>query len=183
MHLPLVIASLGESLEWLHVLAVVLGRKLPLTGKLYIRQSWKPVLVYGKPPVQRRRWADDLITGAGMDKGLHHWQQSEAEAARLVEDFSEPDELVVDPFVGSGTVAALEGALKARSNANPSVWLLLALAHHGAGRADQARQWFDKAQTWIKAESSVMQRLPWSERVVLEQLRREAAQALDRKMP
>ena len=34
-------------------------------------------------------------------------------------------------------------------NANVVNWLVLAMAHHRLGRADDARTWFDKAAKWI----------------------------------
>lgn len=72
-------------------------------ARIYSR--WKPVLVFGRPPVKRARWVEDVCGGEGPEKGNHKWQQSLSEAVYLVRAFSEPGDLVVDPFLGSGTVA------------------------------------------------------------------------------
>lgn len=44
-------------------------------------------------------------TADGVQKELHHWQQSLDGFIQIVERFTEPGELVVDPFLGSGTTA------------------------------------------------------------------------------
>ena len=46
------------------------------------------------------------MRGDGPEKTDHDWQQGESEARRLVEMFSQPGNLVVDPMLGSGTNAA-----------------------------------------------------------------------------
>ena len=48
------------------------------------------------------RTFEDLVQGAGPKKEHHNWQQNEKETVSLVETFTKPGELVVDPFAGSG---------------------------------------------------------------------------------
>jgi ParB-like chromosome segregation protein Spo0J len=79
--------------------------------------GWKPLLVY------RRRDAadlpflvDDLFDSAsgtsdGVDKQFHHWGQSESGIAEQVERFTQPGQLIVDPFLGGGTTAVACRAL------------------------------------------------------------------------
>jgi len=47
----------------------------------------------------------DVIEGSGREKRLHNWQQGEAELGRLVLKFSEENNIILDPFLGSGTTA------------------------------------------------------------------------------
>jgi DNA modification methylase len=52
----------------------------------------------------------DYFSGArgnsdGVEKTLHHWQQSLDGFTEIVQRFTEPGDLVVDPFLGSGTTA------------------------------------------------------------------------------
>jgi 16S rRNA G966 N2-methylase RsmD len=75
---------------------------------LRLYQGWKPVLVFQKPPAQSppgEAWYRDEIdvVKAAHDKSLHAWQQPEALFATLIERFTEPGDLVADPFAGSGT--------------------------------------------------------------------------------
>lgn len=63
------------------------------------------VLIFAKPPVKQnsRRFMLDLVPGE-RDKQHHSWGQGLKQLQYLVEHLSEPGELVVDPFVGGGTV-------------------------------------------------------------------------------
>jgi 16S rRNA G966 N2-methylase RsmD len=107
MFLPQIMTALGTHLEYYWTLALV--HRGPRTS-VQIRQftiGWKPVVVYARCTNRRRaRWSDDVIWGEGPEKHLHAWQQGESEAAWLVERFSNPGDMVLDPFVGSGTTAA-----------------------------------------------------------------------------
>jgi hypothetical protein len=49
----------------------------------------------------------DTFVSEGADKTHHEWGQSESGVAQLVERFSLPGELVVDPFLGVGTTAVV----------------------------------------------------------------------------
>jgi hypothetical protein len=75
-------------------------------GALKIFQNYKPVLLFQKPPLTKiREWGPDLL-GAPLEEQanpLHDWQQSEAVFTGLVERFTIPGNIVVDPFAGSGT--------------------------------------------------------------------------------
>jgi site-specific DNA-methyltransferase (adenine-specific) len=45
------------------------------------------------------------VEGTGREKGLHVWQQAAGELGYLLETFTRAGDLVIDPFVGSGTTA------------------------------------------------------------------------------
>lgn len=67
---------------------------------------WKPVLVYHKGSVPKdARMFRDEIANAEPDKGSHEWGQSLDGFERLVTSFSEPGQIVCDPFLGGGTTA------------------------------------------------------------------------------
>lgn len=69
--------------------------------------NWKPILFFVKTPyTPKHNWIHDPIKGGGREKTLHNWQQSLSEAEKLIKYFSEEGDLVVDPFVGSGTIGA-----------------------------------------------------------------------------
>ncbi len=54
------------------------------------------------------------VVGAGPEKDLHPWQQGVAEAEHFVGRMTEPGELIVDPFLGSGTTAVAASRLGRR---------------------------------------------------------------------
>ncbi|HEV3003120.1 MAG TPA: tetratricopeptide repeat protein [Pirellulales bacterium] len=76
-------------------------------------------------------------------------------------------------LVRRGEEAKAVGILTAAAKLNDegiTAWLLLALAHHGLGEADEARTWFVRAERAIQ-ERPV--RLPWDETAKLTVLKRE----------
>jgi len=107
MYLPEVLQLLGKHLDFWWCGAVVhkgSGNLTPLGHPVRkVINKWKPLLMFMKRGgVGFQRSFNDLIDGAGKQKSDHNWQQHEAEAAMLVEAFTKPGELVVDPFAGSG---------------------------------------------------------------------------------
>jgi 16S rRNA G966 N2-methylase RsmD len=69
-------------------------------------QTWKLVLLFQKPPISRIRewWSDQIVAKPDEhNKAAHPWQQSHAVFEELARRFSRPDDLIVDPFAGSGT--------------------------------------------------------------------------------
>jgi ParB family chromosome partitioning protein len=76
-----------------------------------VATSWKPLLVLTRKDAKNLRFVcSDYFSGArgnsdGVEKTLHHWQQSLDGFTEIVQRFTEPGDLVVDPFLGSGTTA------------------------------------------------------------------------------
>lgn len=69
-------------------------------------QAVKLVLIMQKPPTcQPPQWGPNFLTAPlnGHDKSLHPWQQNQHIFEKLVERFTVPGAVVVDPFAGSGT--------------------------------------------------------------------------------
>lgn len=107
MYLPDVLNLLGENLEYWWCGAVVhkgTGNLTPLGFPVRkVINGWKPlVMFYKKGGCGFQRTFRDLVAGVGPQKNDHNWQQPVEEAKLLVEAFSLPGELVVDPFAGSG---------------------------------------------------------------------------------
>lgn len=107
MYLPEVLQLLGKHLDFWWCGAVIhkgSGNLTPLGHPVRkVINKWKPLVMFMKRGgVGFQRSFSDLIDGAGKQKSEHNWQQHEAEAAMLVEAFTKPGELVVDPFAGSG---------------------------------------------------------------------------------
>lgn len=111
MHLPQAITALGASaLEYWWLMAALHDTA---TGVGQVRQraigcTWKPLLVFrqpggdGLPP-----WSLDRVNGTGRAKGSGHiWEQGQDEAEQIILALTQPGDLVVDPYGGSGTVAA-----------------------------------------------------------------------------
>jgi site-specific DNA-methyltransferase (adenine-specific) len=106
MHLPQIYASMGQHLEYMWTCASGHASTGMLFRKWLINVAWKPVLMYGKPPV-KVHWATsfaDFVTG-GKEKADHAWQQSLGEAMHYISAVCPAGGVVLDPFLGSGTTA------------------------------------------------------------------------------
>jgi len=108
MFLPQVLELLGENLEYWWLGAVVhkgTGNLTPLGHPVRkVINQWKPIVMfYKRGGTGFDRTFRDLVDGVGAEKTHHNWQQPEAEAGYLVEQFTKKGELVVDPFAGSGS--------------------------------------------------------------------------------
>ena len=103
-------ARLAEHLEYVWIGATVLrGRHT----KVHVRKinGWhRPWLLYSAGPYKPQAWIKDTLVateGAGeKDLDDHPWRQAEGPIRELVSMLTLPGEVVLDPFVGSGTTAA-----------------------------------------------------------------------------
>ena len=86
-------------------------------------------------------------------------------------------------------IKELQRAADLRKEPSPSVWILMAMAHHQLGQDDDAQKWLliaknaledaaNEASATGPKEAVSRKNLPWSERVAVESLFREAAEAL-----
>lgn len=71
-----------------------------------VGSSWKPILVFDRGEA-RDFLITDVFRSTGDDKRHHRWGQNEAGIAAVVEAFTKPGDLVVDPFLGGGTTAVV----------------------------------------------------------------------------
>jgi hypothetical protein len=60
------------------------------------------VLWFVKDHRRNNEYILDVLTSEGRDKTEHEWGQGEAGIKALIEALTEPGELIVDPFAGSG---------------------------------------------------------------------------------
>lgn len=102
-HLPEVINRLSEYLTYVWTFCLYhIGKKQIVNG-VNIMCGWKPILIFSNGKKKLRFSAYDVILSEKREKELHKWQQSESGVEKLIEIFSLPNELIVDPFAGNGT--------------------------------------------------------------------------------
>ncbi|MSQ48717.1 MAG: site-specific DNA-methyltransferase [Deltaproteobacteria bacterium] len=110
-NLPELYDALRTHLDYRWTMAMAMPGDAPTVFHKRVRPQWKPLLIFMRPGAKPVRWIySDLINPAKVAKDLHPWQQEEGGIRRAVELLSQPNDLVVDCFLGTGTtgVAALE---------------------------------------------------------------------------
>jgi len=81
-----------------------------------VQCGMKPILIFNKSPrLKPKRYFNDVIIGTGKEKDAHEWQQGEEELRQLFEPFTDPGDLILDPFMGSGTTIAMAKKLNRRA--------------------------------------------------------------------
>jgi len=71
-----------------------------------VEVCWKPLLWYVKHKFPKERhygFLKDKLLSKNKEKNLHEWQQSLDWSMYLIEKVTKPEELILDPFCGSGT--------------------------------------------------------------------------------
>jgi 16S rRNA G966 N2-methylase RsmD len=102
-NLPEVIKRLSEHLTYVWTFCLYHVGQKQLVNGVNIMCGWKPVLIFSKGRKKMRFAAYDVLISESIEKHSHEWQQSESGVSNLIEIFTEPGQLVVDPFSGSGT--------------------------------------------------------------------------------
>jgi hypothetical protein len=119
--LPEAINALSEHLRYVWTAAVLYESFPDTIHRLRFKTYFKPLLIYCSKdaeyqPHQTQFWFKDIIQGDGY-RGLkehHPWEQGVSEAMYLIESLSYENDLLVDPFLGSGTTAVAAKRLNRR---------------------------------------------------------------------
>lgn len=110
-HLPEVIKRLSEHLTYVWTFCLYHVGKKQLVNGVNIMCGWKPVLIFSNGKKKMRFSAYDVLISEKMEKTNHEWQQSESGVRSLIEILSTPNNLIVDPFAGSGTFGIVANKL------------------------------------------------------------------------
>jgi DNA modification methylase len=66
--------------------------------------SYKPILAFSKGVSIQEEFISDVWTNLASDKRYHKWGQSERTAAYFLRHFSQPGDILYEPFTGGGTL-------------------------------------------------------------------------------
>ena len=108
LYLDYVMKVLSEHLSYCWTIALHHSGPTQSVHPRNVICTWKPILVFrngvpGKFDIDVE-YTVDSFTKDYRDKQFHEWGQGESAFAYLMDKFSKPGDLVVDPFVGGGTV-------------------------------------------------------------------------------
>ena len=104
-HLPAVLDAMEKHLQYHWLLADRFGgpHRGIMTKK--IANTWHPIVAFSKGK-SKAGWIMDMIQSGGKEKDSHEWQKTLTDVEYIIEKLTEQGALVVDPFVGAGTVPA-----------------------------------------------------------------------------
>ena len=110
MHLPEVIKRMNEHLDYYWTFAVYHEGQTQIVNGVNLMCRWKPVLIFQNGKKKLGNTFQDYFISEQREKNGHDWQQSKSGVAYLIEMFTEPNDLILEPFAGSGTtiIAARE---------------------------------------------------------------------------
>lgn len=91
------------------------GGQSPQIWQRKVNAFWKPLLIFSNGEYHGS-WIGDVIKSDvnDNDKRFHNWGQSESGTARIIEKFSKPNDLILDPMMGAGTTGIVSLSLKRR---------------------------------------------------------------------
>ena len=104
-YLPEVINNLSQFLTYHWCMCYLTpGGQSPQLFQKKVNSFWKPVLWFVKGKYQGD-WLGDVLKSPtnNNDKRFHEWGQSVGGMTDIVERFTDPNQLIVDPFLGGGT--------------------------------------------------------------------------------
>lgn len=112
--LPQIIAELSSAMKYHWTLAYLTpGGQSPLSvmASRHVNTFWKPLIWLINGDYSGRHVGDVCKAPPNdNDKRFHHWGQSEGGMADIIERFTMPGDLILDPFMGAGTtgIAAVD---------------------------------------------------------------------------
>lgn len=104
-YLPEVIERLAENMTYHWCLSYLTpGGQSPQLFQKNVNTFWKPVLWFVKGKYEGD-WIGDVIKSPvnDNDKRYHEWGQSLSGMKDIIERFTNPDDTILDPFLGGGT--------------------------------------------------------------------------------
>jgi ParB-like chromosome segregation protein Spo0J len=99
------IDRLSRHLDYVWAGALILPGRHNEVHAVMARDASTPIVFFSKDRYEPRHWFINALSSPGAEKDAHPWQKPLGNVAYYLERFSEPGELVCDPFLGGGTTA------------------------------------------------------------------------------
>ena len=112
-YLPQIYSMLSDQLNYQWTLAVFNPGNSVQMHQRKVFCQWKPVLWFVKEEYTGEMQYD-ILESPRPEKGNHAWQQNEIPFFKMIESFTKQGDLVLDPFLGSGTTGVVSVKLGRR---------------------------------------------------------------------
>lgn len=104
MYLPQILSHFENRLNYIWTFSVFHPFSQQSIQRYKIWENWRPVVLLRKGEgAVEHDWIQDVIRGK-REKDHHEWQQDRQTPQELIPIFCKEDGLVLDPFVGGGTI-------------------------------------------------------------------------------
>jgi len=103
MNLPEVISRMSQYLDYYWTFAVYHEGQTQIVNGVNIICRWKPILIFQNGRKQLPYVIQDYFISEKREKDGHEWQQSVSGVSYLIQKFTEENDLICEPFAGSGT--------------------------------------------------------------------------------
>jgi 16S rRNA G966 N2-methylase RsmD len=110
-YLPEILKDMGQHIRYQWMLSyLTLGSQSPQIFTRRVVTFWKPLLWFVKGDYTGD-WISDVCQSVSNDKDHHKWGQSISGMTDIVDRFSDPGDIVLDPFCGGGTTGVVAAAM------------------------------------------------------------------------
>ena len=103
MYLPEVINRMNEHLDYYWTFCLQHLGDTQIVNGVNVICKWKPVLIFQNGKRKINNTLIDFIISKGKEKHDHNWQQSRTGVYSIMEMFTEPGDIICEPFAGAGT--------------------------------------------------------------------------------
>lgn len=111
-NLPDVMERMKAYLKYYWTFAVYHEGATQIVNAVNLMCRWKPVLIYQNGNKKLENTFQDYFISEQREKSGHDWQQSISGVSYLIEMFTKPGDLIVEPFAGTGTTIIAAQSLK-----------------------------------------------------------------------
>ena len=105
-YLPEVMTRLSSCMNYHWCGCYLTPGQSPTLYKKRTNTFWKPILWYVKGEYKGEWLGTDIFKSPENDKNFHKWGQSFGGMTDIIERFTKPGDIILDPFLGGGTTGA-----------------------------------------------------------------------------
>lgn len=95
-----------DSWDYFMTIALVNRGGYPRWWSKKLMIGWKPVYVFTKGKPEIMKWQSNIADADAMDKRYHRFGQGVGFAIEKIDMFTQPDDIIFDPFCGGGQIPA-----------------------------------------------------------------------------